>query len=158
MCETGRVMALDVGDVRIGVALSDPMGIIASPEGAVAAEPENVALDQLARFVREKEVRVVVIGLPRLIGGPEGEQARKTRDFARKLRNVLPPETQIYFEDERFTTTMARQTIRQKGKKHPNKGEKDAIAAAHILRSFLDRPPATRQSFVIRGEGGEHTE
>lgn len=153
MNETGRIMALDVGSARIGIALSDPLGIIASPEGAVPAEPAAEALDQLACMVREKEVRAVVIGLPRLIGGSEGQQARITRVFAGKLRELLPDEIPIFFEDERLTTAMARQTIRQQGKKHPNKGDKDAVAAAHILRSFLDRPPATRQPYRTRENG-----
>jgi len=147
MDEMGRIMALDVGAARVGIALSDPLGIIASPEGVVPATPEAAALEQLVRLVREKEARAVVIGLPRLTGGTEGEQARETREFARKLRNALPADIPMYFEDERFTTTMARQVIRQKGGKSRNKGEKDAIAAAHILRTFLDRPPATRQPY-----------
>lgn len=146
--ELGRIMALDTGDARIGIALSDPLGIIASPAGHISAIPPEAAMRELMQIIREKEVKAVVIGLPRLIGGEEGEQARKARAFAETFRGILPTEIPIYFEDERFTTAMAGQVTQKKRRANRRKGEKDAIAAAHILRTFLDRPVPSRQEYV----------
>ncbi len=116
-----RVLALDYGAARTGVAVSDATGMLARPVGVVerAASPEG--LDRVAELV--------VVGLPLTLKGEHGEQARETAAFVETLRDRL--DVPIETEDERFTTTLAQQT----GGRAPE----DAVAAAHLLQGFLER-------------------
>ena len=124
-----RVLALDYGAARTGVAVSDATGTLARPVGVVERAASEAGLDQVVALVAEHEAELVVIGLPLTLRGERGAQARETEAFVEALRSRLqiPVET----EDERFTTSLARQT----GGRAPE----DALAAAHLLQGWLER-------------------
>lgn len=124
-----RVLALDFGAARTGVAVSDETRTLARPVCVVANAATDEGLDRLAALVIEHEAERVVVGLPLTLKGERGEQAHATEAFVAILRErvAVPVET----EDERFTTDLARQT----GGRAPE----DAVAAAHLLQGWLER-------------------
>jgi putative holliday junction resolvase len=133
-----RILALDVGDKRIGVAVSDPTGLLATPLRTVRRTNMKADVALIAALALEQEVGMVVIGLPANMDGTEGEQAMKTRSFAKQLARVtrLP----IEFEDERLSTFSAIEMLVESGiKTGHNRELVDMQAAAVILQSFLDR-------------------
>jgi putative holliday junction resolvase len=122
-----RVLALDYGSARCGVALSDPTGTVATPLTAVARPASRRGLAELARLVSERDVDLVVIGLPLTLRGEEGAQADKARAFAARLAARIDPAVELY--DERLTT---RQAERAGGA-----ADLDSRAAAHLLEAYL---------------------
>ena len=129
-----KVMALDYGSARTGVAVSDPTGTVARPFGVVEGAATDAGLAQLARLVREEAPARVVVGLPLTLRGTCGEQAAETERFAEALQRVLDIPVELF--DERFTTDLAEQTA--------GAAPKDALAAAHLLSGWLERwSPAT---------------
>ena len=124
-----RAIALDYGAARTGVALSDATGTLARPLCVVDRAGSAAGLARVAALVAEHGAEVVVVGLPLTLRGERGAQARETEVFVEALRGRLdvPVET----EDERFTTTLARQS----GGRAPE----DALAAAHLLQGWLER-------------------
>lgn len=137
-----RILGLDVGDKRIGIAISDPLGITAA--GLETLRRTNTQNDATAIYELAKRHGVVkiVIGLPLNMDGSSGDQAEKTRGFGRKLARIsqLP----IVYEDERLSTISAIRTLTlQKVKTGHNKELVDRQAAAIILQRFLDHdePP-----------------
>jgi putative Holliday junction resolvase len=121
-----RVLALDHGTVRIGCALSDPSGTLATPLPVIEPpEPRTVA-----ELVAEREVERVVVGLPLHLNGEEGSQAGLARSFCAELEAMLPVPVETY--DERLTTKMADATRRGGAS-----GARDSIAAAHLLEAYL---------------------
>ena len=122
-----KVMALDFGSVRTGVAVSDPTGLVARPLCVVERAGSETGLEELARLVREQEPEQVVVGLPLTLRGERGEQARATERFSNALRALL--DVPVLLFDERFTTDLAQQT--------PSGSSEDARAAAHLLSSYL---------------------
>ena len=123
-----RVLAIDYGEARAGLAISDPTGTLATP--IPAAEPPVPA--DIASIATEREAEMIVVGLPRTLSGEEGPQAIVTRRFGEELGQVC--DLPIEFYDERFTTRMASQTRRNTGAR----SDEDSIAAAHLLEGFLD--------------------
>jgi putative Holliday junction resolvase len=123
-----RVLALDYGTARIGCAMSDPSGTLATPLPVI--EPPRAKA--VADLVAENAVERVVVGLPLHLSGEEGAQAALTRDFCGELEAVLdiPVET----HDERLTTRMADESRRRGAAAAP-----DSLAAAHLLESYLAR-------------------
>ncbi len=121
-----RVLALDHGTVRMGAALSDPTGTLATPL-PVIEPPEPRAVSEL---VAEHGVELVVVGLPRHLSGEEGSQAALARTFCAELEAMLPVPVETY--DERLTTRMA-DASRRAGAS----GDRDSIAAAHMLEGYL---------------------
>ena len=124
-----RVLALDYGAARTGVAVSDATGTVARPVCVVARAATEPGLDRLTELVAEHEAELVVVGLPLTLKGEHGAQARETVAFVEALRKRL--DVPIETEDERFTTTLAQQTGGQ--------APEDAVAAAHLLQGFLER-------------------
>jgi len=124
-----RVLALDFGTARTGVAVSDETRTLARPIGIVERASSESGLDELVALVGEHEANLVLVGLPLTLKGERGEQARLTEAFVEILRERLdvPVET----EDERFTTVLAQQS----GGRAPE----DAVAAAHLLQGWLER-------------------
>jgi putative Holliday junction resolvase len=122
-----KVMALDFGSARTGVAVSDPTGLIARPLCVVEKAASDSGLDELERLVADEEAETVVVGHPLTLRGERGEQAHETEQFAKKLRDRL--EVPVVLFDERFTTDLAQQT--------PSDAAEDARAAAHLLSSYL---------------------
>lgn len=140
-------LGLDVGDSRIGVAVSRS-GVIAEPLATITRLGRKRTLDTLEEMVEAHGVGVCVVGLPLLESGVEGEQAEKTRAFARSLARRLPA-LEIVFHDERHSSGHAREII---GKKTREKGAIDRVAAAVILQEWLDSP-ARKQWEESKGEG-----
>jgi putative Holliday junction resolvase len=123
-----KVMALDYGSARTGVAVSDPTRTVARPLGVVERAATESGLAELARLAREEEVERVVVGLPLTMRGVRGEQAAETERFVEALRGVLAVPVELY--DERFTTDLARRTA--------GAAPEDALAAAHLLSTYLE--------------------
>ncbi len=135
--EPGRVMALDVGERRIGVALSDPTRALATPLTTIRAEPRATALKRIVTLIRDHEVTALVVGLPLTMSGDIGPQATLVQQFVDELRQVI--EIPLYFVDERLTTVAAeRMMIDLKLKPEQRKARIDEVAASIILQDFLD--------------------
>jgi putative transcription antitermination factor YqgF len=122
-----KVMALDFGNARTGVAVSDPTGVIARPLCVVERAASQDGLAELVRLVADEHPEQVVVGHPLTLRGERGQQARITEQFAASLRERL--EVPVILFDERFTTDLAQQT--------PSETAEDARAAAHLLSSYL---------------------
>ena len=134
---SGRAMGLDVGERRIGVAIADELGLIASPLTVVTRRPGDLL--EIRDLAREKGVDRVVVGLPMGLSGREGPQAAAVREFAEELRAVLAESPRLVFWDERLTTAVAERALRERGgRRNRQKGEVDAMAAAVILQGYLD--------------------
>jgi putative Holliday junction resolvase len=135
-------VALDIGDARIGVASSDPHGILATPVETVKRGPGD--LDRISALVAELEAFEIVIGLPQSLTGAEGRAALKVRETAAQIRqNVLTravgetPDVRLV--DERFSTVTAEQQLRERGKKgSKRRAVVDQAAAVVILQHALD--------------------
>jgi putative Holliday junction resolvase len=122
-----KVLALDYGSVRTGVAVSDPSGTIARPVGVVERAHTERGLQQVVDLVRAEAAEQVIVGLPLTLRGERGRQARASEQFANRLRKLV--DVPVVMFDERFTTDLAQQT--------PSDGDLDARAAAHLLSTFL---------------------
>ncbi len=132
-----RSLALDVGDRKIGVALSDPMGILASPLTIIPCHEEDSGIEAIADIIGQYTVKQVIVGLPRLMDGSLGRQAEKVKAFAGKLAGYI--DVPIDFRDERLTTLSAKRLVREANTKRSKRSpQDDAIAAALILQSYLD--------------------
>lgn len=133
-----RVLGLDVGDARIGVALSDE-GVLARPLLVIRrrSKPEDFAA--IGRIVSERDVDLVVVGLPTSVEGEAGAQARRIRNYARELaRKLIVP---IVFVDESYSTIDAMDAMQAAGRRRRHRREQiDAAAAAVILQSYLNSP------------------
>lgn len=137
-----RIMALDYGSKRIGVALSDPTGTIASPLEFIPAKPEDRFMDRLRQLIAEHQVRRIVLGMPRNMDGSYGPAAEAVRAFADRLRAAI--DLPLVFWDERLTTAMAnRFLIEGNMSRRRRKGKVDQTAAAILLQSYLDSPAAS---------------
>lgn len=134
-----RSLGLDIGDRRIGVALSDPEGILASAFSVVERREDSLAIKAIIDIVNQKQVEQIVVGLPRSLDGSLGRQVDKVKEFVRRLGRYT--KVPVVYRDERLTTVMAQRLRRLSGGKK-GRGD-DAQAAALILQSYLDesRPP-----------------
>jgi putative Holliday junction resolvase len=132
-----RALGLDVGDRRIGVALSDPGGILASPFTIIERIDDEQTVAAIADIVREQEAGLIIAGLPQSLSGAEGVQAEKVRAFIEKLREKVA--VPVEFRDERLTTVVASRLMRTvKTRQGKKKQYQDARAAAVILQGYLD--------------------
>jgi putative holliday junction resolvase len=122
-----KVLALDFGRARTGVAVSDPTGMIARPLCVVERAGGGSGLSRLAELISEQEVERVVVGMPLTLRGESGDQARETKRFVEALGELT--DVPVVTFDERFTTDLAEQT--------PSETAEDARAAAHLLSSYL---------------------
>jgi putative holliday junction resolvase len=126
-----KVVALDFGRARTGVAVSDPTGTLARPLGVVEEAATESGLARVVELVREEGAEEVVVGLPLTLRGERGEQARETEAFVEALRGVLGVPVETF--DERFTTTLA-----ERGGNGSSRSASDARAAAHLLTGYLE--------------------
>ncbi len=134
-----RLIALDYGEARIGVAGSDDLGLLAHPVETVPAQPREQALLRIAKIFGERKATAVVVGLPIRADGEEGTAAARVRAFAEQLRPRLPPDTPIYFQDEYRSTVDASGHLRAAGKRtKSHRPLIDQVAAVVILQDFLD--------------------
>lgn len=122
-----KVLALDYGRARTGVAVSDPTGTIARPVGVVEQVAGEQGLARLLELIGEHEAERVIVGMPLTLRGERGEQARETEAFIETLASAT--NVPVVPFDERFTTDLAEQT--------PAAAAEDARAAAHLLSSYL---------------------
>ena len=133
---TGRVLALDIGAVRIGVAVSDPLGMFAQGIAVLAAEGNW--LEELDGLVRQYEPTVLLTGLPVRTDGSKGPEAQRVIELAAQLKERYPA-LKVVLHDERFSTTIAtRALIEGDVSRKKRKGKVDKVAAALILQSWLD--------------------
>lgn len=133
----GRVLGLDLGDVRIGVAISDPDRRLAVPLGTVLAGQPPGELKAIADLVRVNDVVLVVVGYPLSLTGDAGPRARHTQELAAALASALPVPVEL--QDERLSTVEAERALRDAGAKGRNvRRAVDRSAATLILQSWLD--------------------
>lgn len=132
-----RVLAIDHGTKRMGIALSDPTGIIAQPLEFIPAEPFADFLARLKDLIREKEVEMILVGMPRNMDGSYGPAAAKVNEFVAVLKeNIAIP---IRTWDERLTSAQANRFLIQADVRRQDRKQKvDRAAAAILLQSFLD--------------------
>lgn len=135
----GRLLGLDYGSVRIGVAMCDPDRILASPYDTYTRQNAEADALYFQKLVKAEQIVGLVIGLPISLNDTEGPKAKETREFAAWLTSVVP--LPVEFVDERFTTSAAEQSLIAAGvKRDQRKGKRDRIAAVFILQSYLDSP------------------
>jgi putative Holliday junction resolvase len=141
MSELGRIMGLDVGEARTGIAMSDPLQMIASPHDTLPVKSDAADAAALAQLARAQEVIRIVVGLPLNQHGERGPQAEKVLRFAEALRAAT--DVEVVLQDERFSTVAATRSLQASGVKgKKRKGSVDKVAAAHILQTYLDRTKA----------------
>lgn len=132
-----RILALDHGTVRIGVAVSDELGMLAHPIDALPTEPFTALLDALKRLIQEREVALILVGLPRNMDGSHGPAVQKVEAFVHLLRETIPIPVRTW--DERLTTLQAHRMLAESGKREKERrGRVDSSAAAILLQSYLD--------------------
>lgn len=132
-----RKLGIDYGDSRIGFAVSDPMGIIASALETYNRRNLDLDIDYISNIVKAKEVDAIIIGLPINMDGTSGGRVDKTKEFADKLKTKI--NLPIIFLDERMTSMQAQRSIDMMGvKKSKQKSIIDGLAAQIILQAYLD--------------------
>ena len=135
-----RILALDHGTVRIGVALSDELKMFATPLEFIPAERFDGVLGRLREILAEKQVELVLVGMPRNMNGSYGPAAEKVREFVAALRAAITVPLQLV--DERLSSVHAQKLLSQSGKSSKQqRGKVDQTAAAILLQSYLDNQP-----------------
>jgi len=132
-----RILALDVGEKRIGVALSDPTGVLASPLTTIESKGQDSDIDEVLRLAEEHEAGEIVVGLPLSMSGRRGPQAGRVDAFVRAMaeRTDIPLKSM----DERLSSVQAERMLRESGvEPSKNKARIDSAAAAVVLQSYLD--------------------
>lgn len=133
----GRAMALDLGEKRIGVALSDGSWTVARSFSVLKRSSRLMDFERIGHIVDEQGVSLLIVGLPSLPSGGEGTMAAWVRDYAADLSNHVDVEIRLW--DESFSTVDAEASLRARGvRASRRRGQVDAVAAAFILQSFLD--------------------
>ena len=134
----GRILAIDYGRKRTGLAVTDPLKIIA---GALDTVPTFELMDYLRRYVAENDVERIVVGLPRQMSGEMSESYTYIRPFLGRLRKEMP-DMPVEMYDERFTSKMAQRAMIEggvpKGRRREDKGLVDRVSAAIILQGYLE--------------------
>lgn len=134
--ETKRILGIDTGDARVGVAVSDELGMLAHPLETITVAKVN-PIDRIAALVAEKNAEAVVVGMPRNMDGSFGPAAEKAKAFIEALKAKVP--CRVISWDERLTTVAAQRNLRESGKKAKDqKGIIDQAAAQIILQGWLD--------------------
>ncbi|HEY7128008.1 MAG TPA: Holliday junction resolvase RuvX [Ktedonobacterales bacterium] len=154
-----RLIGLDVGEARIGVAASDPTGTLASARTVLQRRPEEAALQALQRIIEEEEAQAIIVGLPRSLSGELHGQAALVQAFAERLRSQIS--IPLEFWDERLSTVAAEREMRAAGTRRDRRRTMvDAVAAAIILQNYLDAhraqgqmPPGDREGESEKGSG-----
>ena len=133
---SGRILALDVGDRRIGIALSDETQLIATPHSVYTRVGWGPDVKHIQKLYNDSKAVLVVCGLPRNMDGSVGFQAEKVQSFAEQLIKAGLP---VVFQDERLSTVSAHQALIEGGmRRDDRKGTVDKVAAAVILQTYLD--------------------
>lgn len=133
-----RVLGIDFGQARIGVAVSDELGMLAHPLETIPGARLDAAARRIAELAREKDAEQVVLGMPRHMNGDAGAAAAEVTAFADRLRPLLSCPLVLW--DERLTTTAAHRALRDSGRRtRETRGVVDQVAAQMILQGFLDK-------------------
>ena len=133
---SGRILALDVGDRRIGIALSDETQLIATPHSVYTRVGWGPDVKHIQKLYNDNKAVLIVCGLPRNMDGSVGFQAEKVQSFAEQLIKAGLP---VVFQDERLSTVSAHQALIEGGmRRDDRKGTVDKVAAAVILQTYLD--------------------
>ena len=130
-----KVLALDYGSARTGVAVSDPTGTLARPVEVVRRAASDAGLARIVELAAAENVELIVVGLPVTLRGERGSQAEETEAFVERLREATDLPVESF--DERFTTALARQA-------GETQAAEDAVAAAHLLTSYLQWKASAR--------------
>ncbi|MBQ8886396.1 MAG: Holliday junction resolvase RuvX [Candidatus Gastranaerophilales bacterium] len=131
-----KILGLDIGKKRIGIAISDIMGLIAHPVETIQREPESSAIEKIKKICKDNDVQKIVAGLPKNMNNTIGEQAQDCMQFAENFKD----EYEIIFEDERLTSKQAEYILAQTGRKYTkDKQLVDLKSACIILQQYLDR-------------------
>ena len=132
-----RILALDHGTKRIGIAISDELGMIAQPLEFIAAEPFGAFLSRLKEIIKEKQVELLLVGMPRNMDGSYGPAALKVEEFVAVLKETVAIPLKTW--DERLTSAQANRFLIQANVRREKRREKvDKTAAAILLQSYLD--------------------
>ena len=134
-----RTLAIDYGDRRIGLAVSDLLGITAQPVGYLTVNGDRDAIRQIGAYLTQYEVKRIVLGLPRNMNGSEGERVEKTKAFQKKLEEDVAHLSFDFF-DERLTTVVAQRALIDMNVRK-KEGKKDMLSAAIILQGYMDTHP-----------------
>lgn len=134
--EQGRLLGIDYGRARIGIAVSDALGISTKPLGFVPRKSDAAAAKIVAALVKREEAVAVIIGLPVHANGDEGENVQWVRDFCRHLKPLI--KVDIHEVDERHSSQEAEAALRAEKKWPAKPGDIDAKSAAILLRRYLD--------------------
>jgi len=139
-----RYLGIDLGEKRVGIAISDPSGIIAQPLKTIPFQSQKQLLQEIRGLLKEYDIAKIVVGLPLTMKGTDSEKTREVRQFAEALsQSVSVP---VHFMDERLTTIQAHSTMHQIGKKPSRHRERvDQLAAQFILQTFLDQEKNRRR-------------
>lgn len=130
-----KVMALDIGTKRIGIALSDYLLMLANGHSFISRQPEDKAVEQIEKIAKDNNVKIIVVGVPLNMDGTKGSQADDCIDFSKKLTGY-----EIIYEDERLTSDTAEENLRNKKIDfRKNKGLVDIESACIILEQYLSR-------------------
>lgn len=131
-----RILALDIGERRIGVAVSDPLGITAQGVETIETRGAQRDRERIAQLAAQYKTKRLLLGLPRSMDGSEGFQAQRVREFAAGLEDMG---FEIRYQDERLTTASARRTLIEGGvRRQKRKQVIDKLASVYILQSYLD--------------------
>jgi len=134
---SGRILAIDHGQSRIGLAISDPLHIIAQGLKTIICDRSDSHFSLIATIVSKQNVSLIIIGMPYRMSGIEGTTAKRVREFADKLKNYVS--VPIEFIDERLTSVQAKRALVEMGYKTGDKKEKvDQTAAIFLLQTYLD--------------------
>ncbi len=140
-----RMMGLDVGDKRIGVAVSDPLGMLSSAFMTIERTSDGDEFRLILSIVKDQQIGRIIVGLPRLLDGRLGTQAEKTKEFVDKLAGLT--EVPIEMFDERLSTDMAEDLLREAGRNYKEiRRKKDVAAAVLILQWYLDERAGTSKT------------
>ena len=133
-----RILALDVGDRRIGMAMSDLLGWTAQPLYTIHRTKDEEDLGKIVEVIKQYDIGTIVCGLPKNMDSTVGFQGEKTMQFVEQLQQLIPPEIKVVFQDERLSTKSAKQVMHTSGVKKKNKKNMiDTIAAVFILEKYL---------------------
>ncbi len=143
-----RLLALDLGERRIGVAISDPTGTLARPLTTIVRSSRREDFEAIADLVSANEAERVIVGLPLSLDGTEGPQARRIRRYADRLAQAV--DVPLEFWDERYSSREAAEILgRTKRRRRDMRERIDATAAAVILQSYLDAQTLAGGSFAL---------
>lgn len=138
-----RILGMDFGERRVGLAISDSLGLTSQPLGLIERRSDAQLVDEMAGVIRRHDVRLLVIGHPVGLSGRDTAMAKRTRRIVKFLRNNLDVSVKKW--DERLSTTQAERILNETGTKPDKKKKKrDVISAQLILQAYLDRQEAKR--------------